>query len=1096
MNEEELMRMVVRLIGDTESYQEMFQKAAEEANKLSHTVKELTRTEKLKDEAIERGAQVTRQVEKASEKYSRELRELVSLMKNGEISQETFARATKQSKNQLLSSSAAMRTVENASKKFKGEVKQLNRFLEEGIITQKQYNQQLKMSKAAYSQAGNAATKYGGQLRSIGTTGLFTVTAPLVGIGAAATKMGSDIDAAFAGVRKTVNASEPVLEGIKQSFVDAIEQDGTPVDLVEMLGIAETAGQLGIDPGDVVDFSNVVAQLKVTTNMGEEAASTMARIANITDLPADEYSNLASALVELGNNTATTEAEISSMMMRIAAAGTQAGMSVAEIAGFSAALSSVGIEAEAGGTAFSKLFRDITSSIALGGSELEAFASVSEMTMDKFSEGFRKDAAASVQLLLRNLGKLSNEEATVRLQEMGVEGGRMSDAMLRAALSIDKLDEAIEMSSDAYAANTALADEAAIKYSSFASQVKNLWAQIKILGGEFFEVMEPALRSVIVATKGVVGWFSEMSDSTKLVLVGLGLMTAAIPPLLIAIGSLAVAGGGLATMYTTMVVPGTIAFSTATGVATLTVAGFAITLKGLAVAAGMAAGAIGAIGIGVWVASEVGKAVFGTNELNRQLKESARLASELEQITSRKQTQENIGFDEIEDPTKKVEALTEALDLAEKNAHGLGMSAQGAQSRVDELSTTWNTVTGNKLLEEAQVELDEISNKSSNASARVQELRMMLKEAEEANVEISVDIAPVIDPSKVTEASEGVDKIVQKFESDLANIGVSDRQQEIQKIRLEMEGLEEAGHDVTALRQQIGILGALDLAINIRLEQERVDQLASDTIESLQQQIGAIGLEGTELELFNLENLGLGEEALAKIKPLLEELEEKSKMNKQAKADKAQADKLIEQFLPPKDKLEKKKKELQRLFDEGLINQSTFDAATKDAESQLKDAENKLKDLTGKDHDVNLGVKGLDAIEAGSAEALARVQDFLDVDRTAADSTVPSSTTTTLEEGPIDSTITAQQDQLAQTVIPTTNDTSGLDEIRNQVSTLMTQEANEDSLGTDIVEKVSESKEATTKEGEDTLLRIAIGIENLLEITENQPTIELATAEL
>ena len=80
MNEEELMRMVVRLIGDTESYQEMFKKAADEANKLAQVTKDLTRTEKLKDDAIERGVQVTRQVEKASEKYTRELKEMNSLL--------------------------------------------------------------------------------------------------------------------------------------------------------------------------------------------------------------------------------------------------------------------------------------------------------------------------------------------------------------------------------------------------------------------------------------------------------------------------------------------------------------------------------------------------------------------------------------------------------------------------------------------------------------------------------------------------------------------------------------------------------------------------------------------------------------------------------------------------------------------------------------------------------------------------------------------------------------------------------------------------------------------------------------------------------
>ena len=52
---------------------------------------------------------------------------------------------------------------------------------------------------------------------------------------------------------------------------------------------------------------------------------------------------------------ATTEADIVSMAMGLAGAGKHVGMSEAQIMSFAAALSSVGIEAEAGGSAFSKV---------------------------------------------------------------------------------------------------------------------------------------------------------------------------------------------------------------------------------------------------------------------------------------------------------------------------------------------------------------------------------------------------------------------------------------------------------------------------------------------------------------------------------------------------------------------------------------------------------------------------------------------------------------------------------------------------------------------------------------------------------------------
>ena len=55
---------------------------------------------------------------------------------------------------------------------------------------------------------------------------------------------------------------------------------------------------------------------------------------------------------------------------RIAGAGNQIGLTEAQVLGFSAALSSVGIEAEAGGSAISKVFIDIASQVATSGENL------------------------------------------------------------------------------------------------------------------------------------------------------------------------------------------------------------------------------------------------------------------------------------------------------------------------------------------------------------------------------------------------------------------------------------------------------------------------------------------------------------------------------------------------------------------------------------------------------------------------------------------------------------------------------------------------------------------------------------------------------
>ncbi|MDL5363963.1 phage tail tape measure protein, partial [Halalkalicoccus sp. NIPERK01] len=71
-------------------------------------------------------------------------------------------------------------------------------------------------------------------------------------------------------------------------------------------------------------------------------------------------------LVALGNNFATTESEITEFTLRMAASGRQAGLTTADVAAYGAALSSVGVEAEAGGTAMSKVFTDVADAVRSG----------------------------------------------------------------------------------------------------------------------------------------------------------------------------------------------------------------------------------------------------------------------------------------------------------------------------------------------------------------------------------------------------------------------------------------------------------------------------------------------------------------------------------------------------------------------------------------------------------------------------------------------------------------------------------------------------------------------------------------------------------
>ena len=99
----------------------------------------------------------------------------------------------------------------------------------------------------------------------------------------------------------------------------------------------------------------------------------MARFANITQMSQGDFGRLGATIVDLGNNFATTEAQIVEMALRLAGAGDLIGLTEAEILAIGTTLSSVGIRAEAGGTAFSRVFAEMQKAVQSGSKELDTF---------------------------------------------------------------------------------------------------------------------------------------------------------------------------------------------------------------------------------------------------------------------------------------------------------------------------------------------------------------------------------------------------------------------------------------------------------------------------------------------------------------------------------------------------------------------------------------------------------------------------------------------------------------------------------------------------------------------------------------------------
>lgn len=359
----------------------------------------------------------------------------------------------------------------------------------------------------------NGLSKSQSQLKAFGTdltrlgVGLSaSVTAPLALMGKAAVEAGSSFESAFAGVRKTVDATEPELAKMREGFRQMARE--IPITANEMAKIGEAAGALGVKKSDILAFTRTMADLGVATNLtSDQAATGLARLANIIKNDAGpQFDRLGATLVALGNAGASTEQEILEMSLRIAGAGKQAGLSEADILGFANALSSVGIEAEAGGSSISRVFTKMADATKMGGKELQIFAQVAGQSAADFKKAFETDAAGATISFIEGLGKIaaSGQSLTPILEQLELSDIRVSDALKRAAGSGDLFRESIELGSKAWADNSALTKEATERYKTFDSQVQIFKNTLTDVGITLFDTFRPALMSIVDGLKSLV----------------------------------------------------------------------------------------------------------------------------------------------------------------------------------------------------------------------------------------------------------------------------------------------------------------------------------------------------------------------------------------------------------------------------------------------------------------------------------------------------------------------------------------------------------------------------------------------------------------
>ena len=390
----------------------------------------------------------------------------------------------------------------------------------------KQYEEYEKGVKAAekvanaerWQQTGKGLKEVGESIDTITKPIQYAATAAL-GLGAASAVAAVQFEDNFANVKKTVDGTPEQLEDIRQKIIQMSTtgvngHSAIPQTTAELNELAAAGGQLGITTDNIVDFTEVMAQMGTATNLvGEEGAATLARFQNVMGVGQNEIRNIGSAIVDLGNHSATTESEIAAMALRMGKYGSSVRMSAADVLGYSAALSSLGIEAQMGGSAIGRTWLSIEKAVANGGEGLKAFAKYSGKSAEEFKEQWNTDSSGAFNGLLKGLQ--SAENLTVALDDLGINNTQDIQAMMALVNGYDLVTESVNRSNTAYKENTALQEEFDAKAETTASKLSVAKNNVVEIARSFGDLMLPTIVDVSNGVSQYTQKIASMDDAQK-----------------------------------------------------------------------------------------------------------------------------------------------------------------------------------------------------------------------------------------------------------------------------------------------------------------------------------------------------------------------------------------------------------------------------------------------------------------------------------------------------------------------------------------------------------------------------------------------------
>lgn len=672
--------------------------------------------------------------------------------------------------------------------------------------------------------AGQKMQSVGKKMESAGKELTTKVTLPLMGIGAAAVKVGSDFEAGMSEVQ--------AISGAMGSDLEKLEEKAKELGATTKFSASESAEALkymamaGWDTTQMLDGLDGVMMLAAASG---ENLGTVSDI--VTDaltafgMQASEAGDFADLLANTSSKANTNVSMLGESFKYVAPLFGSLGYSAEDAALALGLMANAGIKSSQAGTS---LRSAITNLVNPTGNMAAAMDDLGLSITDANGEMLPfKDVMD--ELRSKFAGLTEEQQAQYAASIFGKEAMSGMLAIINAG---EEDYEKLTKATREY--NGAASEMAETMEDNLQGELTKLKSALEGVGIQICEILVPHLQKLVEKIQEAVEWFSNLSLATQETIVKIGLLAAAIGPLLLIGGKLVGSIGSIVSLFGKFSVSAATASTATTGVAT----GFS--------AAGLAAKA-GALLLNPWTLA-IGAAVVGGIALYKHLSQDSIPAIELFGDTVSESTKKAVGgFLELNDEaTLALNQLSWSgqevtKEMADGITNNFSQMAEQVQAGLDKhheesLSKIQGFVNNSTSL--SQAEQDEILN---NMQAGYENRKQIISDGE-ARIKEILDLAST-EKRALTKAEQ---EEINSIQRQMVNTGIQVLSENEVEAKAIMERMKAQAGEISATQAAEVVKNSIEQKEGaIKSAEEQYDEVIKEIIRQ-RDEAGVISKEQAE----------------------------------------------------------------------------------------------------------------------------------------------------------------------------------------------------------------------------------------------------------